>query len=468
MRKVFALILLGFVLTGAFGAGLVGLQEAFAEGESPILPLLLLTVPALAAGVVVALILGRLVRPLRTGSAAPTVKGLVALAVAAVIVGGAYVGSADVPLQRPDAVVTAAVAPACNREASSAAGAINTDGSALNHVVVLDRQGAEFGWTGKPSVAWRPGSVGDVEIVVCVDREDTTSVIEVCKYNGPDVTRYAATRELSIVAARTGVVLAHATVTSNASSCPGVLARDVTELTAEVGWSEVEAYLTGLVERGRYEPPADGDGSQPSVEPGGEPGESIGPDASSEPIDLAKATLLAALKDGRVTVDAATADNLQWLDLTVTSKVEESLELTIPAGTILVPVAASVQTMVVISPETIQLDPLDTTTVTLDVACSQMHDAQPGEGGKANRFHVQSTPASGALAKLLKSTAFAAADFRLQQFAIWTITDNPTRSGYVGLGTFGVGSGPSAAEIREIKSMFRSAGIDTSHYRALR
>ncbi|HET9682417.1 MAG TPA: hypothetical protein VFP19_10295, partial [Candidatus Limnocylindrales bacterium] len=77
MRKVFALILLGFVLTGAFGAGLVGLQQAFAEGESPILPLLVLAVPALAAGAVVALILGRLVRPMRTGSAAPTVKGLV-------------------------------------------------------------------------------------------------------------------------------------------------------------------------------------------------------------------------------------------------------------------------------------------------------------------------------------------------------------------------------------------------------
>ena len=61
-----------------------------------------------------------------------------------------------------------------------------------------------------------------------------------------------------------------------------------------------------------------------------------------------------------------------------------------------------------------------------------------------------------------------ALDVPCQQLAIWTITDNPTRDGYVGLGYFGVGSGPSNAEIKEIKALFRAAGIDLDKYRAVR
>jgi hypothetical protein len=63
---------------------------------------------------------------------------------------------------------------------------------------------------------------------------------------------------------------------------------------------------------------------------------------------------------------------------------------------------------------------------------------------------------------------FSKQSFRVQQFAIWTITDNPTRKGYVGLGTFVSGSGPSDAEMAKIKALFTAAGIDQKKYQALR
>lgn len=103
----------------------------------------------------------------------------------------------------------------------------------------------------------------------------------------------------------------------------------------------------------------------------------------------------------------------------------------------------------------------------VDVACAQMHDDQPGETGKSDAFSVRAALAKGDLAKLLKSQGFAEAGFRVQQFAVWTITNNPSRSGYVHLTSFGIGSGPSAADLREIKAMFKDAGITTGAYRAL-
>jgi len=62
------------------------------------------------------------------------------------------------------------------------------------------------------------------------------------------------------------------------------------------------------------------------------------------------------------------------------------------------------------------------------------------------------------------------ADGRVQQFAVWTITNNPKRNGYVGLTSgFSVfGSGPDDEEIDAIRHLFDMADIDMGKYRALR
>jgi hypothetical protein len=92
-----------------------------------------------------------------------------------------------------------------------------------------------------------------------------------------------------------------------------------------------------------------------------------------------------------------------------------------------------------------------------------MYDDVPEPG---DQFALHAPP-EGDLSKLLGVSEFRSASFRIQQFAIWTITDNPSRGGYVGLGMFGFGTGPSEEEMEEIRSFFRKAGISLGRYRAL-
>ena len=57
----------------------------------------------------------------------------------------------------------------------------------------------------------------------------------------------------------------------------------------------------------------------------------------------------------------------------------------------------------------------------------------------------------------------------MRKFAIWTITDNPERDGYIGivtaLGIFGSGHGDK--EIEKIRVLFIKAGIQIGQYKAL-
>jgi hypothetical protein len=86
---------------------------------------------------------------------------------------------------------------------------------------------------------------------------------------------------------------------------------------------------------------------------------------------------------------------------------------------------------------------------------------------ESDTFSVSTAPTSEDLVKLLSLPNFLEETFRVQQFAIWTITDNPTRAGYVGLGRFGVGSGPSDEEMQRIRALFEQAVIPTDRYQAL-
>jgi hypothetical protein len=102
--------------------------------------------------------------------------------------------------------------------------------------------------------------------------------------------------------------------------------------------------------------------------------------------------------------------------------------------------------------------------LTLSVACANMELNAPEE---SDHFAVNTAPVPKDLIKLLNLPAFLEEPFRVQQFAIWTITDNPPRGGYVGLGYFGVGSGPDEEEMQRIRALFQQAGIPTDRYQAL-
>ena len=188
------------------------------------------------------------------------------------------------------------------------------------------------------------------------------------------------------------------------------------------------------------------------------------PPPTPEPTPARAVELRKAVAAGEVSI-AARGDGLERLALTVTSKTREPLRVVVNPGTVFDARSAATQAMVVLAKAVIPVEPGATEEVSLDVACSEMHKDQPGSD---DTFRLVKRALPLDLTRLLKLETFAEAAFRVRQFAVWTILDDPARDGFVRLGTLGVGSGPSSAEIAEIRRLFAEAGIDPKHYRATR
>ena len=476
------------IILAMAGFGYTELVATKEHGDSPLFPVLLLVIPLLVAGAIVAKIVSRV---LLRGRATSGAEALTTIAVAAILGATLLVQvDANVVIRRPNAALTAALAPACARQAVPGAAAVSTSG---NHLVVLDVTGKEHGWTGFPPLTWRPPDLGDAELVACVGPE-TPAVLQVCPYsNGPSITRYEAKRAVTVVEAASGKIVATFTVTEEPRSCGATEKKDVTELRATVGWPNVEQHLAAHVERGVFvDPDADGTGGgtatrppRPTAEPGGtaapnatpsrtaSPSRTATPGTTPKPTSKPSATtattsmeLRKAIAAGLITAKG-TGDGLQRLDLKVTSKSAEPLRVLIAIGTMFDPSASATQSMVVLRATSVDLEPKGSATVRLDVACAEMRDDQPGSD---DSFRVRATQASTAVMKLLRASDFATESFRVQQFAIWTLIHNPAAGGYAGLGsTFSFyGSGPSKDELTSIKSLLTSAGIDPADYRAFK
>jgi len=175
--------------------------------------------------------------------------------------------------------------------------------------------------------------------------------------------------------------------------------------------------------------------------------------------------LIEAQEKGLVQADIAGRD-LDWMDLVLESLTPDPLEVTIPLGTLFEAQSSGTQNMVVIEESSVFLEMEGSSeSVVLRVACANMELHIPDE---EDQFTISSEPVPADLLKLLNLPAFQEAGSFVQQFAIWTITDNPPRDGYRGLGYFGVGYPPDEEELAEIRALFEEAGIPTENYEALR
>jgi hypothetical protein len=194
------------------------------------------------------------------------------------------------------------------------------------------------------------------------------------------------------------------------------------------------------------------------------------PPASSTPLPPAPAAAVTSVELGQALAEALaqatiTGQGLERIDLVLESLSTEPLEITVQAGTIFLAQTGGTQNMVVRRSQTVELPSQGSSkTLTLSAACASMELDAPGE---SDHFTVSPDPVPEDLIKLLNLPAFLEEPFRVQQFAIWTITDNPPRGGYVGLGYYGVGSGPSDEEMQAIRALFQQAGIPTERYQAL-
>jgi hypothetical protein len=83
-------------------------------------------------------------------------------------------------------------------------------------------------------------------------------------------------------------------------------------------------------------------------------------------------------------------------------------------------------------------------------------------------FAVDGIHSADMMTLLQRTPGFASAPWRVQQFAVWVVSDNPARYGFRELiGTGGSGP-PTEAEINDMRALFERGGMNSSSYRALR
>lgn len=179
-------------------------------------------------------------------------------------------------------------------------------------------------------------------------------------------------------------------------------------------------------------------------------------------MDLKQVTLQQALTDGLV-VASITGNGLSQINLTLKPNVDLNLEVEIEPGTMFISGSEGVQNMVLRQEEIVYLKPELEVSVELEVSCANMELKMPEY---TDIFTIGETLANEDLLLLLKTEEFLFQDLEVQQFAIWTITDNPSDPySYVAIEMDGYAHYPQDFQIQIIKELFEEAGIDTGKYR---
>jgi hypothetical protein len=304
-------------------------------------------------------------------------------------------------------------------------------------VVVLDANGGEHVWTDDVPTDWIPDSVETTELVVCVGAE-TMEARPACP-EAPDVERSAEVVPVRVMAAATGVEVDRFELTGGRpTDAPGGEA----SANGIVGIGDFMAALAAYVYPGS------------ALRPGETPAT---PEPTPRTIELT-----AAIEEGAITIKVR-GDGLQAIDLTITPSIEDDMEIVVEPGTRFAPGAAGTQVMVVSEEARIEVRGGFEVDWELDVACGEMNDATP-TADDGFTLVLEEPPQD--LVNLLNAAAFLEESFRVQQFAIWTITDNPAPGAFMGLSSPSASGGPSAGEITRIKVLFDAAGIPLGSYRA--
>jgi hypothetical protein len=167
------------------------------------------------------------------------------------------------------------------------------------------------------------------------------------------------------------------------------------------------------------------------------------------------------VKHGLVVAQPA-GNGIETMDLSLSSKSRSVLDVTVDAGMMFEANSSNVQSMVATNTTDVTLNPGDSgVTLTVDVSCTNMNLEAPAQG---DTFYVQGSHSSD-LRHLVNLADFQQASPRVQQFAVWTITDNPTRDGFVELCSTDC-SGPTDDEMNQIRQLLVEAGMDASKYAA--
>jgi hypothetical protein len=134
----------------------------------------------------------------------------------------------------------------CQGQAVSEA-AVYTGGGP-HPIVLLSSSGGHHSWSSQLDNTWLPESVSEAQLVACVGEQEERS-IEVCHYNGPDITRYVYQVSVRIVAAQTGVTVATETFAGDRPrECRQTEDYDLTRLEgSDVSYGDIRSWMSTYV-----------------------------------------------------------------------------------------------------------------------------------------------------------------------------------------------------------------------------
>lgn len=178
-------------------------------------------------------------------------------------------------------------------------------------------------------------------------------------------------------------------------------------------------------------------------------------------VDLTSLTLQEAISEG-IVVATITGNGLSQIGLSLKPNIDVNYEVVVEPGTFFISGSEGVQNMVVRQEQIIYLKPNLEISLELDVSCANMELKEPSY---SDVFSISTEPINEDLLRLIKSENFSYLDLSIQQFAIWTITDNP----YDIYSYTGIAQGDFTERITEevveiIRSQFEQANIDTAKY----
>jgi hypothetical protein len=172
-----------------------------------------------------------------------------------------------------------------------------------------------------------------------------------------------------------------------------------------------------------------------------------------------------ALANGQLQAEIF-GSGLDVIKLNLALKGRNPLQISVPAGTVFQPQNPKLPSMLVRQGGDVVVteNSGQKTALNLAVASLDMNLTPPSASDTYILSKIQPAPE---LLKLISLPDFSAEPIAIQQYAIWTITNNPKREAYPAFGSFKNTVAASSADFQRIRALFEKAKIPISNYQAL-
>ncbi|MCL2058651.1 MAG: hypothetical protein FWH01_06280 [Oscillospiraceae bacterium] len=170
---------------------------------------------------------------------------------------------------------------------------------------------------------------------------------------------------------------------------------------------------------------------------------------------LREGDFITLMSSGVISI-AVKGNSIDFTSVTLTSKANRSLTVTIPIGTYFSPGSSSVQNMVVREPTTVTLGANSSTNVSVKTACMNIRRSIPNSN---NTFTAQSLDSNAKLRRVVALCNEKRTSYAVTQAAVWIVTDNPGDNSLLNTLVYSDGRRAiSSDDLAKAKEIVREAG----------